>query len=48
MSDDEKQEYVGRMMETGSYQGYKLRQYWVSVVYPVSRLYIAEKRPLST
>ncbi|KAI0689338.1 Clavaminate synthase-like protein [Cytidiella melzeri] len=28
VSDEEKQEYKGRMLETGSYQGYKLRQYW--------------------
>ncbi|KAG6902465.1 hypothetical protein C0995_016327 [Termitomyces sp. Mi166 len=28
VSDEEKQKYVGKMKETGSYQGYKLRQYW--------------------
>ncbi|KAG6917877.1 hypothetical protein DXG01_000647 [Tephrocybe rancida] len=28
VSDQEKQKYVGKMKETGSYQGYKLRQYW--------------------
>ncbi|KAI0342235.1 Clavaminate synthase-like protein [Trametopsis cervina] len=28
VSDEEKQEYKGRMLETGSYQGYKLRKYW--------------------
>jgi hypothetical protein len=27
---DEKAKYEGKMKETGSYQGYKLRQYWVS------------------
>ena len=30
VSDDEKIKYNGKMLETGSYQGYKLRQYWVS------------------
>ena len=30
VSDDEKIKYMGKMLETGSYQGYKLRQYWVS------------------
>lgn len=29
VSDDEKRKYQGKMLETGSYQGYKLRQYWV-------------------
>ncbi|PFH47634.1 hypothetical protein AMATHDRAFT_77105 [Amanita thiersii Skay4041] len=28
VSDEDKQKYLGRMKETGSYQGYKLRQYW--------------------
>ena len=29
VSDEEKLRYNGKMLETGSYQGYKLRQYWV-------------------
>ena len=29
VSEEEKQKYQGRMLETGSYQGYKLRQYLV-------------------
>lgn len=29
VSPEEKQTYAGQMKETGSYQGYKLRQYWV-------------------
>lgn len=29
VNDDEKQKYRGTMLETGSYQGYKLRNYWV-------------------
>jgi len=28
VGDDEKQKYQGRMLQTGSYQGYKLRNYW--------------------
>ncbi|KAF9238972.1 Clavaminate synthase-like protein [Melanogaster broomeanus] len=28
VSDEEKQVYAGTMKQTGSYQGYKLRQYW--------------------
>ncbi|THH32867.1 hypothetical protein EUX98_g1352 [Antrodiella citrinella] len=28
VTDEEKQKYNGKMLETGSYQGYKLRQYW--------------------
>jgi isopenicillin N synthase-like dioxygenase len=28
VSDEEKQQYAGTMKQTGSYQGYKLRQYW--------------------
>lgn len=28
VSDEEKLKYNGKMLETGSYQGYKLRQYW--------------------
>lgn len=28
---EEKQVYAGTMKQTGSYQGYKLRQYWVRV-----------------
>lgn len=28
---DEKQTYAATMKETGSYQGYKLRQYWVTI-----------------
>ncbi|KAK2460814.1 hypothetical protein APHAL10511_007284 [Amanita phalloides] len=28
VSDDEKRQYEGKMKVTGSYQGYKLRQYW--------------------
>ncbi|KAF9011703.1 hypothetical protein BDQ17DRAFT_1232931 [Cyathus striatus] len=28
-SDEEKNTYIGNIKETGSYQGYKLRQYWV-------------------
>ncbi|KAJ8597720.1 Clavaminate synthase-like protein [Rhizopogon salebrosus TDB-379] len=28
VSDSEKQTYAGTMKQTGSYQGYKLRQYW--------------------
>lgn len=34
-SDEVKQKYVGKMLETGSYQGYKLRQYWVRFRIPV-------------
>ncbi len=33
VSDLEKQKYAGKMLETGSYTGYKLRRYWVR--YPV-------------
>jgi hypothetical protein len=29
VSDDEKQKYVATPKQTGSYQGYKLREYWV-------------------
>lgn len=29
VSDSEKQIYAGTMKQSGSYQGYKLRQYWV-------------------
>ncbi|THG99700.1 hypothetical protein EW026_g2693 [Hermanssonia centrifuga] len=29
VSDLEKQKYAGKMLETGSYTGYKLRRYWV-------------------
>ena len=29
VSEEEKKIYVARMKETGSYQGYKPRQYWV-------------------
>jgi isopenicillin N synthase-like dioxygenase len=34
VSDHEKQIYEGKMMETGSYEGYKPRQYWVSTSDP--------------
>jgi hypothetical protein len=30
VSEEEKKVYVARMKETGSYQGYKPRQYWVN------------------
>lgn len=30
VSDEEKQKYDGRMRETGTYRGYKLRQFWVT------------------
>lgn len=33
--DEEKKRYAGKMLETGSYQGYKLRQYWVRFVWLV-------------
>ena len=29
MSEEEKKAYTGNIKATGSYQGYKLRQYWV-------------------
>lgn len=29
VSDEEKKKYLSRILETGSFQGYKLRQYWV-------------------
>ena len=29
VSEEEKKIYVAKMKETGSYQGYKPRQYWV-------------------
>ena len=29
VSDAEKNVYEGRMLEDGSYRGYKLREYWV-------------------
>jgi hypothetical protein len=29
VSDSEKRIYAGKIKQTGSYQGYKLRQYWV-------------------
>lgn len=32
VGDEEKQIYAGTMKQTGSYQGYKLRQYWVSPI----------------
>ena len=31
VSDQEKREYEGKIIETGSYQGYKPRQFWVYV-----------------
>ena len=34
VSDAEKKAYEGRVKETGTYQGYKLRQYWVSHFFP--------------
>jgi hypothetical protein len=33
VSDEEKSSYSGKMKETGSYQGYKPRQYWVRYTY---------------
>ena len=40
VSDEEKLKYNGKMLETGSYQGYKLRQYWVrdDILTPVRRI----------
>lgn len=29
VSDEEKKKYESNTLETGSYQGYKLRRYWV-------------------
>lgn len=29
VDEEDKQRYAGRMKETGSHQGYKLRNYWV-------------------
>ena len=37
VSEEEKQKYAGKMLETGSYQGYKLRRYWVSSS-PIKRI----------
>jgi hypothetical protein len=34
VSEEEKRIYVARMKETGSYQGYKPRQYWVNKSFP--------------
>jgi hypothetical protein len=31
VSEAEKEQYVGRMKQTGSYQGYKPRSYWVRI-----------------
>ncbi|KAG5351981.1 hypothetical protein C0989_004275 [Termitomyces sp. Mn162] len=36
VSDDEKQKYVAKMKENGSYQGYKPRQYWVCLSIRIS------------
>lgn len=36
VGDEEKQKYAGKMLQTGSYQGYKLRQYWVRTLRPLS------------
>lgn len=33
VSDEEKQAYLGKIKETGSFQGYKLRNYWVRVTF---------------
>lgn len=33
MDEAEKHVYAGTMKKTGSYQGYKLRQYWVRMTY---------------
>ena len=30
VSEEEKKKYAGKIREEGSYQGYKLRQFWVS------------------
>lgn len=30
MSDEEKRKYEAKMLEEGTFQGYKLRRYWVS------------------
>lgn len=30
VSEEEKQKYMGRMRETGTYRGYKPRKFWVS------------------
>jgi hypothetical protein len=40
VSDEEKSSYSGKMKETGSYQGYKPRQYWVRYTYisPFSKI----------
>lgn len=32
VSDEEKEKYVAQTKQTGSYQGYKLRQYWVRIL----------------
>lgn len=32
VSDEEKEKYVASIKQTGSYQGYKPRQYWVSTL----------------
>lgn len=31
VSDEEKQQYAGKMKQTGAYRGYKPRSYWVSI-----------------
>lgn len=33
VSDEEKQAYLGKIKETGSFQGYKLRNYWVRITF---------------
>lgn len=33
VSDEEKQAYLGKIKETGSFQGYKLRNYWVRTTF---------------
>lgn len=39
VSDEEKEKYVAQIKQTGSYQGYKPRQYWV-------RAFIIWKSPM--
>ena len=37
VKEEEKKKYVGKIREEGSYQGYKLRQFWVSILFVLGK-----------
>lgn len=39
--EEEKQALAGTMKETGSYQGYKLRNYWVGISHALQVLFLS-------